>query len=133
EPGSEVAVLVDGVQVGTTEVGADGNWSLRLELAAGARQIGLQTVDASGAVINELPAVAVDVAGPAVETDDEAGDDGDAGLDLELPSIELPSGALTAGELLLTGVGTPGREVAVLVDGVQVGTATVGDDGTWSL
>jgi uncharacterized surface protein with fasciclin (FAS1) repeats len=88
-------------------------------------------------VINELPAVTVDVAGPAEETagetDDAAGDEGDAGLDLELPGIDLPSGELTAGELLLTGVGTPGREVAVLVDGVQVGTTTVGDDGTWSL
>ncbi|MFN8456604.1 MAG: Ig-like domain-containing protein [Anaerolineae bacterium] len=47
--------------------------------------------------------------------------------------MNIPSGLLAPGEITLTGTGTPGSQVAVVVDGKVVGTATVGADGTWNL
>ena len=48
-----------------------------------------------------------------------------------LLSVEA-EGGLMGGDITLSGTGTPGAEVAVLVNGEVVGTAVVGEDGTWS-
>lgn len=123
EPRRQVAVLVDDQPVGTAEVGSDGTWVLPVELAAGERQIVVQTLNDGGEIVNAAEAVTFTVAEPA----------GVAEPDLTVPEIAPPAEDVPAGEFTLTGVGTPGRQVAILVDGVQVGTAAVGDDGTWSL
>jgi hypothetical protein len=49
------------------------------------------------------------------------------------PTLTLPATQLEAGQVSLSGTGTAGSQVEVLVDGALVGTATVGDDGTWTL
>lgn len=54
------------------------------------------------------------------------------GVTVEAPAIDLPMGA-TAGEVTLTGRGTPGTTVEVLIDGVSAGKTVVGADGAWSL
>jgi large repetitive protein len=41
--------------------------------------------------------------------------------------------AVTAGPYEIRGTGSPGSLVEVLINGVSAGTATVGDDGSWSL
>lgn len=123
EPGNRVAILVDGEQAGTAEVGDDGRWTLPVDLAEGERQIVVQTVDDEGTVLNEAEAIAFNVAQPA----------GEIAAEVSIPSIIPPDGETVAGEYTLMGVGTPGREIVVLVDGEEVGTTVVGDDGTWSL
>jgi hypothetical protein len=49
------------------------------------------------------------------------------------PTLDLPDSALTVGELTLSGTGTPGSTVRVIIDGRVAGTAVVGQGGKWSL
>lgn len=118
-PGSTVRIIVDGEEVGTADVGSDGSWSYDLELAAGSRTLTLEALDADGNLATTVDFPAFDVNAPMV--------------DLDIPTLNLPDGDLLGGALNLSGSGTPGSEVGVVVDGELVGTATVGDDGNWSL
>src|SRR5262245_951674 len=47
------------------------------------------------------------------------------------PALTLPAGERVAGEIELNGIGEPGSELEIAVDGQVVGTATVGSDGNW--
>ncbi|MCP5097550.1 MAG: hypothetical protein GY943_18545, partial [Chloroflexi bacterium] len=114
EPGSDVAILVDGEVVGTTTVGSDGTWSFATDLEAGDYTVSAQTLDADGNIAAESDGLAVSVA--------------DA---LALPTISLPEAGLMAGTVALSGTGTPGSTVELFADGVSIGTTTVGEDGTW--
>ena len=49
------------------------------------------------------------------------------------PTLDLPDGALQVGKVTLSGTGTPGSKVRVIVDGQEAGTVEVGPDGRWSL
>ncbi len=116
EPGSNVEVVVDGNVVGTAKVGADGKWSLTTNLDAGDYELSAHTLDAAGNIAAKADAISLSI-----------------GEALVAPSIDLPTAALTAGTVTLTGVGTPGSEVDVMVDGMSVGRTTIAADGTWSL
>jgi hypothetical protein len=117
-PGSTVRIMVDGQEVGTTEVGADGSWSFDLDLEAGSRTLSLETLDADGNADTTVDFPAFDVSAPTI--------------DLDIPTLNLPDLNLLGGPLSLNGRGTPGSEVGVVVDGDLLGTATVGADGNWS-
>jgi hypothetical protein len=114
EPGSEVEIVIDGQVVGKTTVGSDGTWSFEGELASRpeAYRISVRAVDAAGKVLAASEPAALMVAVP--------------------PTLDRPSGELTAGPVTLTGGGEPGSQVEVVVDGRVIGKASVGDDGTWS-
>ena len=116
-PGSTVRVLVDGVEVGETEVDASGNWSYDLDLEAGSRDITFEALDADG-----------NVAGATGLTFDIA----ETMAALDIPTLNLPDGNLLGGALNFGGTGTPGSEVGVVVDGELLGTTTVDADGNWS-
>lgn len=118
-PGSTVRIILDGAEVGTTEVDADGSWTYDLDLEAGSRTVTLEALDADGGVAQTADLPTFEVAAPAAA--------------LAIPTLDLPAEDLLGGPLSLSGSGTPGSEVGVVVDGELVGTATVGDDGTWSL
>ncbi len=115
-PGSTVAVLVNGVSAGIALVGADGNWSLPTELSAGSAELVAQTLDASGAVAAEADPVNLSVA--------EA-----VAVPLIVRTFDVPR----AGPSTVQGSGTPGSTVRVTLNGAEVGTTTVGADGSWSL
>ena len=112
-PGSTVRLILDGAEVGTTEVGDDGRWAFDLDLQAGSRTVTLEALDADGSVAQtaDLPTVLVA---------------------LDIPTLELPEGDLLAGPIRLGGTATPGSEVGIVIDDELVGTAPVGEDGTWS-
>ncbi|WP_194293017.1 Ig-like domain-containing protein [Streptomyces smaragdinus] len=120
EPGATVEVSVDGTVVGTTTVRPDGTWSLELTdpLADGPHTVSATQTDAAG---NTSPAGSNDF---TVDTT----------VTVEPPVITSP----TDGEVVhdntptITGTGEPGDTVQVIVDGRQVGTTTVGSDGTWT-
>ena len=117
-PGSTVRIWLDGVDVGTAEVGADGSWSYDLDLEAGSREISLEALDADGNVAATADSLTFDVAAPAIT--------------LDIPTLNLIDGSSPGGQPTLSGSGTPGSEVGIVVDGELLGTATVADDGTWS-
>lgn len=116
-PGSTVRVLVDGVEIGTTEVDANGDWSFDLDLEAGSRDITFEALDADGEVASAAR-FTFNVAEPAAA--------------LEIPTLNFPDGDLFEGTVTLTGSGAPGSEVGIVIDDELVGTTRVGDDGTWS-
>ena len=91
-PGSTVRILVDGVEVGTTEVDANGSWSFDLDLEAGSREITFEALDDDGEVASAA-GFTFDVSAPAVE--------------LDIPTLNLPNGNLLEGGLTLNGTGTP--------------------------
>jgi hypothetical protein len=115
-PGSTVEVLIDGVSAGTTTVGADGRWSLPVELSAGPVALTAQALDASGAVAGVSEPVNLNVRAA-----------------LEAPLIVRTAAVPRAGPTTLQGSGTPGSTVRITLNGAEVGTTTVGADGRWSL
>jgi len=119
EPGAEVEIVVNGEVIGTATVGEDGTWTFPHTFAdAGDFEIGLRTVGAEGNLIAESETQTFTVA--------------DA---LEPVAFSAPTADddLKSGEYTFTGTGTPGQEIEILRDGEVIGTATVGDDGTWEL
>lgn len=119
-PGSTVEVLVNGTSIGTTEVGADGSWSIDTTLEAGENEIVARAVDDGGAVLAEAEPVTLGVQeAPAAA--------------VAAPTFDAPPGDLAGGPALLAGTGAPGSIVRVTVGGVAAGTALVGADGRWEL
>jgi hypothetical protein len=122
-PGLMVQVLADGEIVGITQVADDGTWSLETSmLEPGEHELEIQSFDAfSGDMVAEAEPVSVTLA-PAV-------------VEATPPTLNLPAGAaeLQVGAVALSGAGTPGSVVQVVVDDQVAGTAQVGDEGTWSL
>jgi len=127
-PGSTVELWANGEVVGTAVVADDGTWTLPAALEAGVYDLSLRMLSAEGVLLGE--AEGVSAVAEAAETAAEAEEM--AAADFVLPTFTLPEEALTGGEISLSGIGTPGSEVAVVVDGAVVGTAVVAEDGTWS-
>ena len=124
EPGSTVTVLVDGIAVGTTIAGADGNWSFTpsTPLADGTHAITSRATDPAGnsSGISAALTLTVDATPPVLSTPALAG-----GIDnsANITPVNRPT---------LTGTADPNSTVTVIIDGVTVGTATAGSDGAWS-
>ena len=116
QPGSEVEVVVDGEVVGKTIVGEDGTWSFDLDLPEGEYEVATRAYDADGNLLAETDPEPLSV----------------STLDIQVPVVELPEGGFSVGAASLSGTGTPGTDIEIVVDGEVVGKTKVGDDGTWS-
>ncbi|MEM7113284.1 MAG: Ig-like domain-containing protein [Chloroflexota bacterium] len=115
-PGSLVEIVQDGNVLGTAEVDADGNWSFDVELdEAGDFDFVVNGLDDAGEVVASSDSQAVTV----------------EGMEIAVPTFDLPEIPLI-GSFTLTGTGTPGSTVEVVQNGESLGTAVVGNDGTWS-
>jgi uncharacterized surface protein with fasciclin (FAS1) repeats len=117
-PGSTVEVVIDGQAVGTAEVGADGVWSLAADFAApGDYDITIRALDAAGNVAAETEVTGLAVAAPVAA-----------------PSLDLPASedGLAAGDVALTGTGTPGTAVAIEINGQVVDRVRVDAGGNWA-
>ncbi|HWJ65644.1 MAG TPA: Ig-like domain-containing protein [Nocardioides sp.] len=119
EPGATVTVRDEnGDVVATAVVDGLGNWTAEtIALAEGVHTLTATQVDGLG---NTSPA-----SSPVQVTVD---------LTAAPPVVDpLPDGGLTSDATpTITGTGEPGATVEVSIDGVVVGTTTVGEDGTWS-
>ncbi|MET0287747.1 MAG: Ig-like domain-containing protein [Polyangiales bacterium] len=117
EPGAMIAVSVDGMNVGSATVGSDGSWMLPLTtpLSSGPHTTGAIATDAAG---NSATATGVTFTVDASTS----------------VSITQPRGnAQTDRMPTIGGNGEVGIVVVITIDGTNVGTATVGSDGTWML
>lgn len=122
QPGSRIQVLVNGAVVGETTVGADGTWTMTVDLGKpGNYVVSTQVVDATGKPIATSEPLSVVLAAPTVA--------------VAAPVLISPvtSDKLAAGPVTFKGTGTPGSEVEILVDDKAVGKAVVGSDGAWSI
>lgn len=122
--GSVVEVIVDGAVVGQTTADEQGNWTFELVPDGGPFTVQIQVTDPAGTVTTTDP---VTTDGPG------------AAPGLDLPGLVLPT---EDGDLQLTvpggpyawsGTGLPNTVVDVIINGESAGTATVNEDGNWTL
>ena len=106
---------MDGELLGTTTVGDDGSWSFDADLGAGDHDIRLQAIDLDGNVAGESDGFDLSLGA------------------LTLPDFDLPSFDFGAGDMDFFGVGTPGTTIELIANGEVIGTAVIGEDGTWSI
>jgi hypothetical protein len=125
-PNAAIQVLADGQPIGTAKADASGAWTLDATLdKAGDHTIVVQALDNKGAVAAAAEPVSIGLTAPAATAVPVA--------QIAAPTLNLPAGTLSAGAIPLSGTGTPGSQIEILVDGQSVGQASVGADGTWSL
>ncbi|GAB4070991.1 hypothetical protein GCM10028777_37860 [Angustibacter speluncae] len=121
EPGSTVAVVVDGAPVGATTADGSGSWTLPLTtpLADGPHTVAATATDVAGNASTASSTIdfTVDTVGPPA------------------PVVVSPAVGQVTGDSTptVTGTAEAGTTVTVVVDGVAVGTTTAGGTGTWSL
>jgi hypothetical protein len=119
-PGAMVQVLVDGQPIGTATADSAGAWSLSATLdRPGDHTVVVQTLDSAGAVAAAAEPVTIALLAPPPQ--------------ISAPTLQLPSGDLTAGTVSLSGTGMPNSQVEIVVNGQSLGKAAVGSDGAWSL
>ncbi len=116
--GSEVGIVVDGETVETIQVPDSGAWEYELALPAGEHELYLTGADSAGNLMGDTQEerILFSIAKPLVA-----------------PSLNTPDGELLADSSFdLSGTGDPGSSVGIFVDGAQVDTVVVGEDGTWA-
>jgi cysteine-rich repeat protein len=113
-PGTVVTVTIGGEVVGTATAADDGTWSVTVTTPLSDGDV---TVTAS---ISTSNGDAMTSATFTVDTETAV-------------AITSPADGATTLDSTpnITGTGEPGATVVVTVDGVEVGTATVGEDGVW--
>jgi hypothetical protein len=127
-PGDTI-ILHDGtVDVGTATVGGDGAWSVTAAaLAAGPHMLTATQTEVAGNVspVSSTLDLTIDTSIPAAPAGLTLAPSSDSGVQGDdITSVTTPT---------ITGTGTQGDSV-ILYDGtIDVGTATVGADGTWSV
>jgi hypothetical protein len=114
-PGSSVQIVIDGQVAGEATVGADGKWSFPTELEAGEHRLIVNALNAAGQVAASAPQLSFAL-----------------GAALSAPTLDPVAANAVAGPLTLTGTGTPGSTVQILIEGQVAGEATVGADGKWT-
>ncbi|WP_225409064.1 adventurous gliding motility protein AgmC [Stigmatella hybrida] len=120
EPGSTVAIIVDGTTAGTAIVDGSGNWTFTptTPLSEGPHTVSATASDTAGNVSppSNTNNFIVDATAPAA------------------PVVTTPANNAVINDSTPTYSGTaePGSTVTVIVDGVPVGTATADGSGNWS-
>lgn len=115
EPSSEVELVINGTAVNTVNASTSGQWIYPAELEAGSYDIVANGLDADGNMALSSETLSFDVF-----------------QRFDMPSLNLPDGDIDPSSFVLSGIGTPGSTVEIFNNGVSLGTAVVGDDGTWS-
>lgn len=123
-PGSTVELFINGESIGTTTVDDDGNWSLATAVSGYGSQLRVLGYDPDGNEIGESDTIDWYWANAA------------APLTFDVPSLgelSLSENGMPTGDLTLSGTGEPGSRVNIEIDGEPFRTASIGDDGFWSL
>jgi large repetitive protein len=110
-PGATVEVFVDGASIGTAVADANGAWTLDAPMLTD----GMHTIEARAGGSTASVGITVDTMAPVTTV-----------------SMPTTGGAVTTGTPVITGTGEPGSTVTISIDGMVVGTATVGADGMWT-
>jgi cysteine-rich repeat protein len=114
DPGASVMLMVDGT-VGTVTADGTGAWTFTppSPLSDGPKSVTAAATDTASGVSMTTRAFTID-SGTTV-------------------AITGPTGTVVDTQPTVHGTGEPGSTVAISIDGVSVGTATVGTDGSWTL
>ena len=133
EPETQVEILLNGEAVGTTQVAADGRWSIALPtVEPGDYTVSLRGIDAEGRVY------ATTATEQTIRLEPEPApltEDGpEPAMVIAAPTITnpAPDAILPDNTLDLTGTGTPGATIEVLVRNETIGTTQVDQRGGWT-
>ncbi len=120
EPGSTVAVIVDGIELGTATANGSGNWSFaqQIQLNEGSHTVRAAATDAAGntSVDSNTNNFTVDTSPPAT------------------PVVSTPADGSGTNDITpdITGTAEANSTVTVKVDGSSFGTTTANGAGGWS-
>ena len=117
QPGATIELWAGDIKLGDVIVGDDGAWSWDGTLDPGDYQLSARTVDASGQMVNEAPALALNMPAPVVE--------------IALPTLNPPTLG-EGGSVSLSGTGQPGATIELWAGDLKLEEVLVGEDGTWS-
>lgn len=114
EPNTDVTIIVDGENVGTVPVDEDGNWTWTPEDELTPGEYPIKAVGENGTedeititVTDGATETAVKITGPA-------------------------DGSTSDGTSTVTGTGEPNTDITIVVDGKDVGTVPVDENGNWT-
>lgn len=133
-PGSQVALLAAGTELGRTLVDENGTWELDVELPPSVESIELQAIDSSGTVVAGSDPIPMTSAGSTAgqEQPQETGEE--TAEPYVSPTMNLPEVELYVGEpITLSGTGQPGTTLQLLASSEEIGMVPVAEDGTWTL
>lgn len=130
-----IAKLANGDEIASTQAGADGQFALVAPFVTpeDGAIINIETVGEGGETITArnaitlLPSMDTDGQTDVVKIDEE-------GVNLPTGTADLGFSSLEYGidePALASGFGIPGSLVDIIIDGVNLGQATVGEDGKW--
>ena len=123
QPGSTVVINDGDTELGTATVGKDGSWTFTPDapLADGDHALVVDGTDANGNAVNDTMNVNVDTSATAPGLTDDAGK-------------PVADGSRTSDTTpTINGDGMqPGSTVTVSDGDIELGTATVGEDGSWT-
>lgn len=117
EPGATIVVTLDGVEIGTVTVEADGTWVLLLDepLRNGEHTVSVTATDASGNTATDEVTFTVNA-----NTD----------IAITEPANESVTNDNTP---TIRGTAVPGATIVITIDGEEVGTVTADEEGNWEL
>ncbi len=131
QAGTTIHVLNNGVEIGTTTVDGNGNWSFTPDpvLTDGTYNLRVNASDDVGNVSANSPVFAftVDTTGPAAPVVTTVIDDVSPGT-----GIIASNGSTNDTRPTFNGTGEVGATVHVIVDDVEIGTAVVNALGNWT-
>ena len=135
EPNSTLQIVVDDAVLTETTVDATGKWAVTLRVnTPGIYAVALRSLDANREVVATATPTILQIAPAAhsvqaiLPTDTPA-----AVAALTTINAVIVNTEPDANRIAASGMGMPGVEVQLILDGAAVSTATIGETGNWSL
>ncbi|MFN2160893.1 MAG: YbaY family lipoprotein [Candidatus Promineifilaceae bacterium] len=137
-PGTNVIVLADGTELGSTAVSETGVWEMDVDLPEGAQTVQLQALDSDGNIVatsNDI-SLAQAEAYPGESAEGQTSEEG--AETAEAPVVDQPASPVSSfnpltGSVALQGASAAGSTIAALINDQIVSRATAGEDGRWQL
>ena len=122
-PGSTIELYQNGDLVGTTLVGEDGTWSFDTVIDRLNNEFEAVGLTPDGAEIGRAGPLALVVPGAAAALTVDP---------LQLGNFSASENGRSIGPITLSGTGEPNTQVGLFLNGLPIGTADIGPDGTWT-
>ncbi|MCB0067882.1 MAG: hypothetical protein KDD77_12050 [Caldilineaceae bacterium] len=137
EPGSTIQIVVDDAVLTESTVDETGEWEVTLRVnTPGLYAVGLRSLDADGQIAATATPAVLRIA-PAAQpvqavapTDTPTPPAASAQTTIDSVIVNTDPGA---SRIAASGMGIPGVEVQLVLDGTAVSTTTVSESGNWSL
>ena len=143
-PGAQHILYINGEEVASTVAQSDGDFVFVIpEAAAGDYDLRVIAMSGDAELASDDLSLVVAVPEPVVEADadadtsdqEEEDNNGESDTDettLEISITEIAQGDNSDAPVTVSGQATPGSNVVLAIDGVNVNLGPVGDDGSWT-